>query len=121
MQLPRHCQRGFDVIGLCGFIAARQQQINRPSGLPEINAIPRPVMNTHLRDTLAHGRDIAEIALLRPKDAHLYPQYRFPVAQGGQPSVEDFRRFNRVHGPDCRLFYTGINPFLPLTSPLTGL
>ena len=69
--------------------APHEQDDDLGSSLQEVEAVPGPMVDPHLRHALAHRLAVPEVAGLRPIDARLDPGGGPSVAETLEPPVED--------------------------------
>jgi hypothetical protein len=74
-----------DIIVLCAFFAAGEQDHNLQAALYEMHAIPRPEVNPHFRNPFANRLTVAEVTSLGAVNAGLNPSRSLLVTQGFKP------------------------------------
>ena len=87
----------FDIALLCGFVAAREQQINHLCTPGEISPVTWPNVNAHFRYAFANWPTVTEIAMLCRADSVKYPGSPNFVLQTCKPSVKFRAALKSVH------------------------
>jgi hypothetical protein len=119
--LSRNFQRGFNILGLSGFIATRQQNHDFNAALRKVHAIARPTVNPHFRNAFAHRLAVAKVAILGAVDAGLDASLGLLIPQPGEPVVEHLGGLNGLHKIYCILWDTALQGQSSLLSRVLDL
>jgi hypothetical protein len=83
---------------LGALIASSQQNYQCTAIGLVIDSIAGSIIDSHLRNSLAHRLDIALISRRQAFDSYQYPRTRLDVGKAVQPISEDFSFANLPHG-----------------------
>src|SRR6266511_681670 len=113
LEVARKLDRHRDVLILCPFVSAGEQDDKRFAAAEEIHTIAGTVVDPHLRYAAAHRLHVARVADLQPIDARLNACPRSIVTQPRQPAHEYLGLPDLGHGAMYPMGYETIKPVGP--------